>query len=267
MVTRWFGPRPIQSGAIERHGACGCCGCGGLDVDDNFVRYPAYRDGLRMKLVIEDVPDSFAVDFNGIIFTEASGMAQYNGTWYLDIIKSQYGCIWDATDEETFDVEYRMYDPGFGYDLNYTQRVCIRSNVVRSSTNVFLARLESIIAHFSPDYNANVILSGLPYGTNIHPMIGVSFQPTDSSYRLADGLVTAPDSVTLEEQRAVLWDAARLEDVISGDLKFYLSRFADQDPMSPDFTNAAWSGIGTFFDTGTADFKIAGTFTAEIERL
>jgi hypothetical protein len=37
--------------------------------------------------------------------------------------------------------------------------------------------------------------------------------------------------------------------------------------MVPDFTASEWDGISTFWDTGTSDFKIAGTFTAEIERL
>lgn len=277
MATRWFGPRPLiytDVVDIQVHGSCGCCGCGGFystdavgDNDGLFTRYAAYRNGVRLKLVIQDVPDAFSVDLNGVIFTEASGMSGYNGTWYFDIVKTQYGCILSSTDEETFDVAYRMYDPGFGYDLNYTQRVSMGCRVGRSG--FFLGSIGPGIQHYSPDYYANVVLSGLPYGTFIHPMISLSFEPTDSQYASSVGILGfAPDGNTKIELTEALVDAIRLDDVISGNLRFHLSEaLVDQDPMSVSFDDPAWTGVGTFWDTGTSDFKIAGTFSAELERL
>ncbi len=89
-MPRWFGPRPIRqlSGIgwpfeISMHGSCGCCGCGGVTPENEFVKYEAYPNGLRLKLTIEDVPDSFDVALGSsriIGITQASGLSQYNGT-------------------------------------------------------------------------------------------------------------------------------------------------------------------------------------------
>jgi hypothetical protein len=51
-------------------------------------------------------------------------------------------------------------------------------------------------------------------------------------------------------------------------LRFYLdTALGDQDPLSPDLTDSDWVGTDVFWDFGASEFKIAGTFTAEIERL
>lgn len=274
MATRWFGPRPINNSPVVRHGSCGCCGCGGFystdsvsDFDGLFTRYAAYRDGLRMKIVISSVPDSFAVDYNGIIFTTASGMSGYNGTWYFNIARTQYGCIFSSTDSETFDIEYNMSDPGMSYDLDYIQRVTMGCYVERDST--FLKTVGPYLMHYSPDYYANVMLSGLPYATNLHPMISLSLEPTDSQYYSGAGVTGfAPDGVTLQETTLAIADSIRLDNAISGNIRFRLSEaLIEQNPMTYGFDDAGWTGVGTFWDTGTSDFKIAGTFTAEIERL
>lgn len=282
MAGRWFGPRPLYQpiaigwpNEIARHGSCGCCGCGGLystsavaDLDGLFTKYAAYRDGLRLKLVISGVPDAFSVALNPgypIYITTATGMSQYNGTWYFDIVRTQYGCILSASDEETFDVAYQMSDPDFGYDIPYTQRVTLGAFVSRSGD--FLQTIGPFISHYSPDYYSDVMLSGLPYGTSIHPMIGLAFEPSDSQYPNAGGTIGyAPDAATLIESFSTAVDAARLSDTIAGNLRFRLSEaLIEQDPI--DFTNPDWEGIGTFWDTATNSFKVAGTFTAQIERL
>jgi hypothetical protein len=269
MVRRWFGPRPIYNDPVYRHGSCGCCGCGGFNADDVAIRYAAYPNGLRIKLTIEDVPDGFTCSIDGgypIYITEASGMSQYNGTYYLDIIRSQYGCIFSANDFAEFDVAYNMSDPDFDYDINYTQRVRIGSRVTR--TTPFLARVFASIGQFSPDYYDNVVLSGEAYGTFIHPMIGLAFEPTDPDDYSAQGFDTDLISGATIEEKYAGWFVERLNNVVSGNLRFYLtSAIADQFPMVPDFTASEWDGISTFWDTGTSDFKVAGTFTAEIERL
>jgi hypothetical protein len=220
--------------------------------------------------VISGVPDSFSIALVSgypIYLTEASGMSGYNGTWYFDIVRTKAGCVLSATDSETFDVAYNMSDPDYAYDINYTQRVGLGVGVARTSS--FLDYVTAFISHSAPDYYANVILSGEAYGQYIHPMIGVAFEPSDSTFLRPDSYGGNPDDgVTFVEGRSVGFDAGRLTDVISGDLRFYLSRApGDQHPIIPDFTDTAWDGIGTFWDTGTSDFKIAGTFTAEIERL
>jgi hypothetical protein len=215
-----------------------------------------------MKLVISGVPDSFAVDFNTIWQTEASGMSGYNGTWYFDVIRSQYGCILNATDSDSFDVTYRAVEDGF-YDLNYIQRVSLLPLVGKAT---FLQFVSANIQHFSPDYFANTFPNIASF---IHPMIGVAFEPTNPSYGLGFGIIGGSgDGETFLSSAAIAWDSTRLNDVISGDLRFYLSEaLVNQDPMFPDFTNSAWTGTSTFWDSGTSAFKIAGTFTAEIERL
>ena len=270
MVRRWFGPRPIYNDPVYRHGSCGCCGCGGFNADDVAIRYAAYPNGLRIKLTIEDVPNGFTCSRNfgtPIYITEASGMSQYNGTYYLDIVRSQYGCIFNANDIAEFDVDYVMTDPDFYPDgIPYTQRVRIGSRVTR--TTPFLARVFASIGQFSPDYYDNVVLSGEAYGTFIHPMIGLAFEPTDPGDYYAQGFdFDLVSGATIEEKYGG-WFVERLNNVVSGNLRFYLtSAIADQFPMSIPFTDANWDGIGTFWDTGTSDFKVAGTFTAEIERL
>jgi hypothetical protein len=278
MATRWFGPRPIEQpigtgwpDAIVRHGSCGCCGCGGFysvdavsDFDELFTKYAAYRNGLRLKLTISGVPDSFAVDFNTIWQTEASGMSGYNGTWYVDIIRSQYGCIFNALDSAYFDVEYEAREDGF-YTRNYTHRGVIQPFVAKTFSA--LNYVSGNIRHFSPDYYDDAFLPGI--ADNIHPMIGIAFEPSDSAYDLGFGIAEgAPDGQTFFSSSGVGWDSTRLNDVVSGDLRFYLSQsLVNQDTMIPDFTNALWTGTSTFWDSGTSNFKTAGTFTAEIERL
>ena len=266
MVRRWFGPRPVNELTVARHGSCGCCGCGGIDADDQLVKYAAYPNGLRLKLTIEDVPDGFSTALDGgggvrVFETDASGMSAYNGTWYLDIIRSQYGCIFNALDSDTFDVNYVATDIDF-YPLGvpYTQTVRIRP-IVRRFSSLFLSGLSAQIEHYSPDYESD---ASPIVGWQVHPMIGLKFEPTNTAYSSGGGLITEPG--LLIESWGCGWYPEQLPDVITGNLRFYLSEaLVNQDPI--DFTNPTWIGIDTFWDTTTDDFKIAGTFTAEIERL
>lgn len=265
MAKRWFGPQPLELSFA--HGSCGCCGCGGFASEDEFIKYAAYRNGLRMKLVIAGVPDGFTCSLNSggtaIYITTATGMSGYNGTWYFDIIRSQYGCIFNALDFDTFDVGYVATDPDF-YPLGvpYTQTVRIRPRVFRPGAT-FLSFVYGSIEHYSSDYEfgASPLVAGYT-----HPMIGLAFEPTDVAYSTNGGLITEPG--LLIESHSAIWRADQLTEVISGNLRFFLSdALVDQSPMSPAFTDPIWQGIGTFWDTATSDFKIAGTFTLEIERL
>lgn len=270
MAKRWFGPRPIYNDPVYRHGSCGCCGCGGFNADDVAIRYAAYPNGLRIKLTIEDVPDGFSMYLDGtypIYLTEASGMSGYNGTWYLDMIRSQYGCIFNANDIAEFDVSYIMTDPDFyPAGIPYTQRVRIGSRVIR--TTPFLSRVFASIGQYSPDYYDNVVMSGEAYGTFVHPMIGLAFEPTDSGDYSAQGFdFDLISGATIEEKYAG-WFVERLSNVVSGNLRFYMtSAIVDQFPLFPALTDSRWVGTDVFWDFGASAFKTAGTFTAEIERL
>ena len=266
MAKRWFGPRPIFDPAVYRHGSCGCCGCGGLDADEELVKYAAYRNGLRLKLTIEDVPDSFSMYLDGtypIYLTEASGMSQYNGTWYLDVIRSQYGCIFNAVDNETFNVDYIATDPDFyPAGVPYTQTVRIRPLVQRASAT-FLNLVLGAIEHYSPDYEADAapLIAGY-----VHPMIGLAFEPTDPAYLSGGGLFGEP-GIWVEGRNAG-WRPDQLTGVITGNLRFYLSdALINQAPLFPDLTDSRWVGTDVFWDFGASEFKIAGTFSLEIERL
>jgi hypothetical protein len=281
VANRWFGPRPIYQPAatgwpdlISRHGSCGCCKCGGFysttaveDFDDLFTRYPAYRTGLRVKVVISGVPDTFAVDAGNVWYTEGSGMSGHNGTWYFDVIRSQYGCIFLADDKETFDVTIRAYDASPNtYDETFIQRVRI-GDFALLTAGLPLNYLAAFIDHYSPDYDSVFAASGImnfgPFG---HPMLGLSFEPSDAQYQFTDSLFYDTTLLVSTDRSATAWDATRFDDVITGNLRYRASQvLALQGPF--DFDSVAWTGQGTFWDTGTSDFKIAGTFTAEIERL
>jgi hypothetical protein len=271
MVRRWFGPRPvyIADPFVGRHGSCGCCGCAGLTEESDLVRYAAYRNGLRLKLTIAGVPDSFSMyldDTYPIYLTEATGMSQYNGTWYLDIVRSQYGCIFSAADFDLFDVAYVATDPDFYPDgETYTQRV--RIGVGIGQTGFRLGSVLGLIDHYSPDYEfgAGTIIS--PAG---HPMLGLAFEPDDPAY-LTGGALLADviDAVSvLVESRSTGLRPNQLTDTITGNLRFYISdALGNQNPIGPPLTSSDWVGTDTFWDFGASEFKIAGTFSLEIERL
>ena len=281
MATRWFGPRPVYHpiatgwpDLIVRHGSCGCCGCGGRNADGELVKYAAYRDGLRLKLTIEDVPDGFSMYLDGtypIYLTDATGMSQFNGTWYFDLVRTQYGCIWNATDSDQFDIAYVMTDPDFYPDgIPYTQRVILQPRVSRvfGGGNDVLNFVSALIEHFSPDYYTDVVLGPLPYASYAHPMIGLAFEPSDSEFFAGAAQGSNTEFGVSTEERSTGWRPDQLNQVITGNLRFYLdTALGDQDPLSPDLTDSDWVGTDVFWDFGASEFKIAGTFTAEIERL
>jgi hypothetical protein len=127
--------------------------------------------------------------------------------------------------------------------------------------------LAAFIDHYSPDYDSVFAASGImnfgPFG---HPMLGLSFEPSDAQYQFADSLYLDPDLLVNTDRSATAWDATRFNDTITGNLRYRASQvLALQGPF--DFDSVAWTGQGTFWDTSTSEFKIAGTFTAEIERL
>ena len=274
MATRWFGPRPVL-GAFEsttRHGSCGCCKCGGFDngtnVFDNplgdvtdLVTYPAYRDGLRVKLVISGIQDAHSIELSGY-YTDITGMSGLNGTWYLSVVRTQYGCIWSADDTELVEINYNIYQNTIPYDYNYTLNTNIEAKSTRPPSvipsnffNFLSLGIVTDLGAFNPG-----ALSPPPAGDQ-HPVLGIEFVPTLSGYNQA----TQKTGPTFNSSR-IGWDGKRTQDVISGDLRFYRSVFgAWGDCIGYD--DPAWTGIDDFYDTATDTFKTAGTFTAELERL
>lgn len=273
MATRWFGPRPFVSGFLEntRHGSCGCCKCGGLEKGSNVFNspilpfelnnYPAYRDGLRVKLVISGVQDAHTIEIDDY-HTDITGMAGLNGTWYLSVVRTQYGCIWSADDSELVEISYNVYYDGIPYDYTYTLNANIEAKSTRPSTVIpanFFDMLSLGIITDLGAFNPSG-LSPSPAG-DLHPVLGVEFVPTSSEYSQA----TQKTGPTFNTTR-IGWDAARVQDVISGDLRFFRSVFGVWGDV-PDYDDPDWAGIDDFYDTATSTFKTAGTFTAEIERL
>jgi hypothetical protein len=269
MANRWFGPRPIYQpiatgwpSLVSVHGSCGCCACGATYTNEAdelvFTKYPAYRDGLRVKVVVSGVPDSFSIDYAGTWFTEASGMSGYNGTWYFDVIRSQYGCIYRAVDRHSFDVSYRASDPFFPYDENYVQKMRLGSEAY---VEYPFTRLSAFFEQFTLDWGD--LMSKIP--SAIHPMIAIDLEPTDPEYASTLGTFYDDDLLIFIERSRASWNATNLPNVISGNLRFRQTILPLQVPE--DFDDPDWSGVSTFWDTATSAFKTAGTFTAEIERL
>jgi len=272
MATRWFGPRPYlgSSASLTRHGSCGCCKCGGLDNGTNVFNtstpvgeatpYPAYRDGLRVKLVIAGVQDAHSIELSGY-HTDITGMGGLNGTWYLSVVRTQYGCIWSADDSEIVEISYNIYYDGIPYDYTYTLNANVEAKSTRP-TDVIEANFFELLSlglildlgTFNPG-----ALSPPPAG-DLHPVLGVEFVPNSAQY----GQATSVD-VTYNTSR-IGWDGARVQDVISGNLRFYKSMFGAWGDVI-GYDDLAWTGIDDFWDTTTDTFKNAGTFTAEIERL
>lgn len=273
MATRWFGPRPFVSGILAntRHGSCGCCKCGGLVKGSNvfdspvnpfeLVNYPAYRDGLRVKLVIADIQDAHSIELSGY-YTDITGMSGLNGTWYLTVVRTQYGCIWSADDAELVEISYNIYQNTLPYDYTYTLNVNIEAKSTRPAavipTNFFDLLSLGLVADLGA-FNPSG-LSPTPAG-DLHPVLGIEFVPTSNEYSQA----TQNTGPTFNWSR-IGWDGARVQDVISGDLRFYKSMFGLWGDVT-GYDDPDWVGIDDFYDTGTDEFKTAGTFTAEIERL
>ena len=270
MATRWFGPRPVLASFLEttRHGSCGCCKCGGLDNGSNvfntlnstLVNYPAYRDGLRIKLVISGIQDAHSIEIDEY-YTDITGMAGLNGTWYLSVDRTQYGCIWSADDAELVEISYNIYENYLPYDYTYTLNANIEAKSTRPSdvfeTNFFKLLSLGIVTDigaFNPD-------DLTPPPGQVHPILGIEFVPTSSEHSQA----TQKTGPTFNWSR-IGWDGARTQDVISGDLRFYKSIFGAWGDVI-GYDDPAWNGIDDFYDTATDTFKTAGTFTAEIERL
>lgn len=266
MATRWFGPRPVVGSldSTTRHGSCGCCKCGGFysaassfGLDGLFGKYASYRDGLRMKLIIADVPDGWNAEIF-LIHTDVTGLSGVNGTRYFDIQRTQYGCIWSADDFDEVAVEYHCYETDENlYDYTFEQITRI-GGIMPTPRGNFFARIDASIQHSSADYIAQ---APSPIYQD-HPFIGLRFVPDDSQY----GASSFGGGAVLEDWR-VGWDATRLPNVITGSLRFFLCNILGGDQYPIDLTNANWTGIDTFWDTATDAFKTAGTFTAEIERL
>jgi hypothetical protein len=220
------------------------------------------------------VPDGFSMYLDGtypIYLTDATGMSQYNGTWYFDLVRTQYGCIFNAVDSDQFDVAYVMTDPDFYPDgIPYTQRVTLQPRVTKvfGGGNSLLYFVSALIEHFSPDYFSDVVMGPLPYASYVHPMIGLAFEPSDSGFFAGAAQGGNTEFGVSTEERSTGWLADQLAETISGNLRFYLdTALGDQDPLFPDLTDSRWVGSDVFWDFGASAFKIAGTFTAEIERL
>ena len=271
MATRWFGPRPIRQPAgegwplaIERHGSCGCCQCGGyystdfvFDNDAIFTKYPAFRDGLRMKLTIADVIDGWESELFQV-FTEVTGLSGINGTRYFDITRTQYGCILSADDFDSVTVNYHCYETDSPiYDYNFDQIIRIGCLSSRGG-DPFFSKVEGVLEYSCQDY---IDQAPVPIYQD-HPFIGVEFVPDSAQY--GSGLTGSGAVLDISK---IGWDSTRLPNVVTGDLRFFLCNILGGDQYPIDLTNANWTGIDDFYDTGTDTFKTAGTFTAEIERL
>lgn len=273
MANRWFGPRPVVGSldSTTRHGSCGCCKCGGFDnganVFDNplgdvtdLVTYPAYRDGLRVKLVISGIQDAHSIEFSGY-FTDITGMSGLNGTWYLSVVRTQYGCIWTADDSELVEISYNVYQSTIPYDYTYTLNANIEAKSARPSSLIpsrFFSLLSLGIVADLGAFDPGALSP--PPAPDQHPVLGIEFAPTSAQYGEATDV-----GVTFNSSR-IGWDGARVGNVISGDLKFYKSIFGVWGDV-PAYSDPDWVGIDDFYDTATDTFKTAGTFTAEIERL
>jgi hypothetical protein len=271
MATRWFGPRPAvgQLEANVRHGSCGCCKCGGFDNGSNVfnntltdrVNYPAYRDGLRVKLVISGIQDAHSIEIDEY-YTDITGMSGLNGTWYLSVVRTQYGCIWSADDSELVEITYNIYENYVPYDYTYTLNANIEAKSARSSQvvagnffNILSLGLVTDLGAFNPG-----ALTPPPFD-GVHPVLGIEFVPTSSEYSQA----TQKTGPTFNWSR-IGWDGARTQDIISGNLRFFRSVFGGWGDVVA-YDDPAWTGIDDFYDTATDTFKTAGTFTAELERL
>jgi hypothetical protein len=275
MATRWFGPRPVVSPfeAYTRHGSCGCCKCGGFDNGTNvfsntagnitdLVTYPAYRDGLRIKLVISGVQDAHSIEIDEY-YTDITGMSGLNGTWYLSVVRTQYGCIWTADDSELVEINYNIYENYFPYDYNYTLYANIEAKSTRPvgvvPSNFFnILSLGIILDIGAGAWDPGALVP--PPSPELHPILGIEFVPTSSEYR------QATNAGGVYNTSRIGWDGGRTQDVISGNLKFYKAYFGEWANVL-DFDDPQWTGIGDFYDTTTNTFKTAGTFTAELERL
>lgn len=225
-------------------------------MDGIFAKYPAFRDGLRMKLTIANVPDGWTSEIFQV-FTAVSGLSGVNGTRYFDITRTQYGCILSADDFDSVSVAYNCYETDSPtYDYTFEQVIRIGCFSTRSGSP-FLSLVEGIIEHTCQDY---INQDPVPIYQD-HPFIGIKFVPDSPGYATFTG-----SGATLDAAK-IGWDATRLTDVITGDLEFFLCNITGGEQYPIDFTNANWTGIDTFYDTATDTFKTAGTFTAEIERL
>jgi len=280
MATRWFGQRPLlelqtsgplspwPSGAM-RHGACGCCKCGGLYTNsDLFTRYGAYRDGLRIKLVIAGLQDAFNYEIEGYK-TDVAGMSGWNGTYYLDVVRSQFGCIWSASDfAVACEISYHCYDSIDDlYDQSFTADCGILSESARDSgapgsdRDVFFYLLKAGITH---EITSNAEPDP-PFFFDAHPMLALTFEP--SSYFRGNGIDGGTfGSPANRDVSKIGWDAKQLPDIISGDVTFRFS--GSIAPLNTyDLNDPDWIGIDDFYDQATEEFIPVGTFTAEIERL
>jgi hypothetical protein len=272
MAKRWFGPRPALGSftSTTRHGSCGCCQCGGLNNGTNvfdtpagvreMVNYSAYRDGLRAKLVISGVQDAHSIELSGY-YTDITGMSGLNGTWYLSVVRTQYGCIWTADDSELVEISYNIYQNTIPYDYTYTLNANIEAKSARPTNAIeanFFALLSLGLVLDLGAFNPGG-LSPPPAG-DLHPVLGIELVPTSAQYGEATDV-----GVTYNTSR-IGWDGLRVADTISGNLRFYKSVFGAWGDVT-GYDDPNWVGIDDFYDTATDTFKNAGTFTAEIERL
>lgn len=131
--NRWFSPRTWYSQfGFGQYGDCSCCGCvcqsstGDVDdtnLDDQKV-YQPYVNGARVKIVISGMPalvewELAAIESLGgtnvrhtINRFSLTGLDGLNGTRYVNLPISQYGCLWgnntnflDPVYSETIDLE------------------------------------------------------------------------------------------------------------------------------------------------------------------
>jgi hypothetical protein len=91
-------------------------------------------------------------------------------------------------------------------------------------------------------------------------VLGIEFVPTSAQYGEATQVLTTYNTSRIG------WDGKRVNDTISGNLRFYKSIFGSWGDVV-GYDDPDWIGIDDFYDTATDTFKNAGTFTAEIERL
>jgi hypothetical protein len=269
MAKRWFGPRPHLSAFLSttRHGSCGCCKCGGFDNGSNsfnnlvntITDYAAYRDGLRVKLVISGIQDAHSIEIDEY-YTDITGMSGLNGTWYLSVERTQYGCIWTADDSELVEISYNIYENYLPYDYTYTLNTRLEAKSERppgAITSNFFNLLSVGIVSDIGTFNPGALT---PPPGQVHPILGIEFVPTSAQYG------EATDVGAVYNTSRVGWDGKRVADTISGDLRFYKSTFGTWGDVV-GYDDPDWIGIDDFYDTATDTFKTAGTFTAEIERL